>query len=202
MTGFAIQGWCPDAWRPMAAGDGLLVRIGPPLGRLTRAQAMGLCAAAIAHGNGQIDATSRARLQIRGAGADWRALVERLAALGLVARDPARERRGNIIVAPDWCAGDDTQRIATDLTARLCELPVLPDKTGFVIDAGPAPVLGGDPGDFRIERAADGRLILRADGRAGGVALDHGGEAAALIALAGWFAASGGRTRIDRKSVV
>jgi precorrin-3B synthase len=23
MTGFKVQGWCPDAWHPMAAGDGL-----------------------------------------------------------------------------------------------------------------------------------------------------------------------------------
>ena len=30
-----IRGWCPTAWRPMAAGDGLLVRVRPKLGRLT-----------------------------------------------------------------------------------------------------------------------------------------------------------------------
>ena len=29
------KGWCPGAWRPMASGDGLLVRVRPRLGRLT-----------------------------------------------------------------------------------------------------------------------------------------------------------------------
>ena len=29
-----VRGWCPNAWRPMAAGDGLLVRVRPRLGRL------------------------------------------------------------------------------------------------------------------------------------------------------------------------
>ena len=31
----AVRGWCPDAWRPMAAGDGLIVRVKPRLGRLS-----------------------------------------------------------------------------------------------------------------------------------------------------------------------
>ena len=46
MTGFAVKGWCPDAWHPMISGDGLLVRVKPRLGRLTREQALALCDAA------------------------------------------------------------------------------------------------------------------------------------------------------------
>jgi precorrin-3B synthase len=38
----AIRGWCPGAHRPMASGDGLVVRVRPPLGELTPAQAEGL----------------------------------------------------------------------------------------------------------------------------------------------------------------
>ncbi|OZA56048.1 MAG: cobalamin biosynthesis protein CobG, partial [Sphingomonadales bacterium 39-62-4] len=45
---------------------------------------------------------------------------------------------------------------------------------------------------FRIERGGDGGLILRADGRATGMAVAAGREVDALIALAHWFAASGG----------
>lgn len=30
-----IQGWCPGALRPMASGDGLVVRIRLPGGRMT-----------------------------------------------------------------------------------------------------------------------------------------------------------------------
>ena len=62
MSSFAVKGWCPDAWHPMMAGDGLLVRVKPRLGRLTRAQVLGLCDAAVVHGNGLIDMTARARM--------------------------------------------------------------------------------------------------------------------------------------------
>ena len=47
-----IKGWCPGAWRPMASGDGLLVRVRPPLGRLTRHQMLALCEAAETFGSG------------------------------------------------------------------------------------------------------------------------------------------------------
>ena len=76
MSGFVVKGWCPDAWRPMMAGDGLLVRVRPPLARLTARQVEGLCEAATRYGNGQIDLTSRANLQLRGAtDTSWPALL-------------------------------------------------------------------------------------------------------------------------------
>lgn len=176
----------------MASGDGLLVRVRPPLGRLNRAQVLGLCAAAIAHGNGQIDLTRRAGLQLRGVREDGVApLLDRLVALGLVDADPARDARPGLLVAPDWREGDDTHRIATALAARIDELPDLPPKIGFAIDAGPAPVLGDIAADFRIERGADG-LLVRAEGRGTGTAARAGEEVDALIALARWFVATGG----------
>ncbi|WP_313534749.1 cobalamin biosynthesis protein CobG [Sphingomonas sp.] len=193
MSGFAVRGWCPDAWRPMQAGDGLLVRVKPRLARMTRAQLRGLCDAALVHGNGLIDLTSRGNLQIRGVTeAEWRPLVERLIVLGVVDRDPDIEMRRNLLVAPDWQAGDDTHRIASDLLEALPRLPALPSKMGFVIDAGPMPVLADAPGDFRIERDGQGHLILRADGRARGARVAMGDGAAALIRLAHWFVESGG----------
>ncbi len=199
MNAFAVRGWCPGAWRPMRSGDGLLVRVRPRLGRLDRAQVLGLCEAALAHGNGQIDATRRGNLQLRGVGeAGWPVLIARLVALGLVDPDPAREARRAILVTPGWSAGDDGARIATTLAVRLDALPELPAKAGFVVDAGPAPLLRDVPGDFRIERGGDGRLLLRADGRATGAAVAPGDEADALIALAHWFVASGGAGRMAR----
>lgn len=193
MTGFVVKGWCPDAWRPMQAGDGLLVRVKPRLGRLTRAQLVGLCAAAEKHGNGLIDMTRRANLQLRGVReSGWQALLDRLMALDLVDADPVREQRRNILVAPDWQADDDSHRIARELLDRLDELPDLPGKAGFVIDAGQACALRGEAGDFRIERSGEGGLILRADGRPAGRAVARGDEVDSLIALAKWFDASGG----------
>ena len=61
-----IKGWCPGALRPMQSGDGLVVRIRPPLGRLTPAQALAIATAAQTHGNGIIDLSARANLQLRG----------------------------------------------------------------------------------------------------------------------------------------
>lgn len=189
-----VRGWCPDAWRPMAAGDGLLVRVRPRLGRMSRDQLLGLCEAAQRYGNGQIDMTNRANLQIRGVReAAWKPLVRDLVDRGLVDADPLRERRRAILVAPDWRPGDDTHRIAAELDQRVGELPDLPAKFGFAIDAGCAPLLGGDPGDIRIERGIGGGLILRADGRSDGAVLAPGAEIAGLIALAHWFVESGGR---------
>ena len=193
MTSYVVKGWCPDAWHPMMAGDGLLVRVKPVLGRLTREQVLGLCDAAMTHGNGLIDMTRRANLQIRGLRENaWEALISQLLALNLVDDDPALEKRRNILVAPDWQDGDDTHRIASELKQRLGELPDLPGKVGFVIDAGQSNILQGEAGDFRIERGESGHLILRVDGRPAGVALKAGKETDALIALAHWFAASGG----------
>ena len=164
MTGCTVKGWCPDAWRPMMAGDGLLVRVKPRLGRLTRAQALGLCDAAMAHGNGLIDLTRRANLQIRGVSEQgWQRLLDRLLAQGLVHPDPAIEQRRNLLLPPDCRTGDDSHRIACDLLDRLDELPDLPGKTGFVIDAGQACVLRDEAGDFRIERGAGGGLSCGAE---------------------------------------
>ena len=144
VTNGVVKGWCPDAWRPMMAGDRLLVRVRPPLGRLTRAQALGVCKAATRHGNGQIDATTRANLQIRGVQEDsWRPLIDALLDLALIEPDPVREARANILVVPEWCVGDDSHRIAEELRARLSELPDLPGKFGFAIDAGATPMLLG-----------------------------------------------------------
>lgn len=190
---FEVKGWCPGALRPMLSGDGYVVRVRPRLAELGAAQALGLCAAADEHGAGLIDLTNRANLQIRGVrNSALPALLAELTALDLVDADAETETRRNILVAPTWAPGDDTHRLALELTRRLAELPALAPKMGFAIDAGPGPVLADTPADFRIERSARRRLILRPEGRALGIALDPGREIDALIRLAEWFVASGG----------
>lgn len=192
MSTFTVKGWCPDAWHPMAAGDGWLVRIKPRLGRLTRDQVLATGELARAHGHGIVDVSRRANLQIRGLREDaLPVLLGALIDLWLVEADAAREKKRNLLVAPDWVAGDDTHRIARDLLERIDQIPDLPGKAGFVVDAGPAPILSDQSGDFRIERGVDGGLILRADGRERGVPVPHGGEADGLIAMAQWFMKSG-----------
>lgn len=189
------KGWCPGAHRPMESGDGLIVRVRPPLARITAEQALGLCAAAAEFGSGIIDLTSRANLQLRGVtAATHPPLLESLAALGLLDADPRLEPRRNILTAPLWQPGDDTARVAGDLGARLGELPALPAKFGFAVDAGPGRLLAAASADIRVERGASGGLILRADGAAHGRRVTAEDAASAVVALADWFVESGGST--------
>ncbi len=60
------RGWCPDVLRPMPTGDGLLVRLHPPLGGLTAGQLQAVATTARSCGNGLLDVSSRGNLQIRG----------------------------------------------------------------------------------------------------------------------------------------
>lgn len=187
----AATGHCPGAHHPMASGDGLLVRIRPRLARLTAAQTLGFCALSQRFGSGVIDLTSRANLQLRGIRPeDHAALIKALCELGLLDADAAIETRPAVLVTPCWRPGDDTERIATELTARLGELPQLPAKFGFVVDAGPAPVLTTASADVRIERAASGTLIVRADGAAAGQPVTAAQATDAALTLAAWFAAT------------
>ncbi|HEX7855836.1 MAG TPA: cobalamin biosynthesis protein CobG [Sphingobium sp.] len=193
MTEAMVRGWCPSAWRPMMAGDGLLVRVRPRLARMTCEQVLGLCEAAATFGNGAIDLTNRAGLQIRGvAEAGLSELLERLVALDLIAADPAVEARPAILVAPDWLEGDGTGGVAVALAERLGELPDLPGKIAFAVDMVGAPVLTHVPADFRVERGEGGGLIVRAEGRDRGVAVTEDMVVDTLVAMAVWFAESGG----------
>lgn len=190
----AVRGWCPSAHRPMASGDGLLVRIKPRLGQLSAGDLLTLTHLADRHGNGVIDLTSRANLQIRGVTEDGHSsLLAELVEAGLVDADPVREERRNIAVTPFWTPGDLTERLHSAILARLDDLPDLPGKMGIALDTGPRRMLTGVPADFRFEPRDDAPLILRADGSPKGVAVTEETAVDALIAMAEWFAATGGR---------
>lgn len=188
MTVPIVQGWCPGAHRPMMSGDGLVVRVRPRLARLRVTQALGLCALADRFGNGTIDLTNRANLQLRGVTeADHQPLLAELAALDLLDGEPGIEVRRNILFSPLYRDGDMTDRLGCELTARLDELPALPAKFGFAIDTGAGRLLSADSADIRLERSMDG-LILRADGMATGREVTEGEAIDRLIELARWFA--------------
>ncbi|CAM4229075.1 cobalamin biosynthesis protein CobG [Palleronia rufa] len=194
MTG-AVRGWCPGAWRPMMSGDGLVVRVRPRLGRLACDAALGLGEIAARHGSGVIELTRRGNVQIRGVSpAAHDAVLTGLNALGLLDTDPETEARRNILVQPFWAAGDTTHRLGHRLHEVLADLPDLPAKFGLAVDTGAAPILGRDPADIRVERAASG-LIVRADGAATGRAVLEEGAVPAMLDLARWFAANRGDTR-------
>jgi precorrin-3B synthase len=155
----AVKGWCPGALRPMPTGDGLLARVRISAGRLTLDQAEALAACARDCGNGTIEISSRANLQLRGVKeAKLGELQARLAVLGLIDEDPATERVRNIVASPlsdvDPEAILDVAPIVTALEARLAvddSLRALPGKFGFVIDAGGRWPLGDVEADVRFE---------------------------------------------------
>ncbi len=60
------RGWCPSALKPMETGDGWLVRLHPPGAVLTPTQLIRIAELARQHGNGLIEISARANLQIRG----------------------------------------------------------------------------------------------------------------------------------------
>ncbi len=196
-----VRGWCPGAYRPMRSGDGLVVRVRPCCARLTRAQILGLCAAATRHGNGMIDLTNRANLQLRGVTDQSHApLLDELSALGLLDDRPEIEARRNILVTPFYRPGDLTTRLNRALIARLDALPGLPAKFGMVVDTGAARVLAHESGDIRLERDLAGGLVVRADGAGTGRLTSETEAIDQVIALAGWFAlnASGETRRMAR----
>lgn len=172
-----IRGWCPTALRPMASGDGLLVRLRPPQGRLTAAQGAAVADAARAFGNGRMDLSSRAGLQIRGVTeASHAPLIEALRAAGLV-----------VEASPVLAAPFAPDPLEGALTEALVDLP-LPPKFGVVLDRGPVRVMADTPADIRMEGdlvRADGQPL----GRRGGVDL--------VRALADWFLTTGAKRMRD-----
>jgi len=192
-----IKGWCPGALRPMESGDGLVVRVRPRGGRLTSAQARGLARLSADFGNGLVDLSNRANLQLRGVRAETLTAVQGgLAALDLLDASAEAEARRNIVVAPFWGADDPTQTVAKALETALVapDAPALPGKFGFALDCGPRPVLRLTPADIRVERGANGRLLVRADGAMTGAEADEADIPMLAMILARWFVASGGVT--------
>lgn len=195
MSGFAVRGWCPGALRPMDSGDGWVVRVRVPGGRLAPDQARGIAEAALAHGNGLIDLSARASLQIRGVSPESHVpLIEALRGLALIDPDESVESRRNIVVQPFWSAGEATPALAAALAGALATSDLaLPGKFGFALDSGPLPVLRGVSADIRIE-AAGPAFLVRADGAETGARVPAGAVAETALALARWFVETGGVT--------
>ena len=182
----AIKGWCPGALRPMESGDGWVVRVRPRGGRLSQQQVAGIAAVAAAHGNGWLDLSSRANLQIRGVStASHTPLIHGLRALGLLDDDEISEARRNVMVSP--FAGTAGRAIAAALEVLLTgsDAPDLPAKFGFAVDTGFPPVLRSAPADIRIERTDD-TFVVRAQGAAVGARVTPLTAADRVLDLARW----------------
>jgi precorrin-3B synthase len=156
---FEIKGWCPGALRPMQSGDGLIVRVRPQAGALTRTTFVALAEAASRFGNAQIDLTRRANVQIRGVSeASLSALHEVIGELGLLDESADGEAVRNFMIGPlagiDPTEAYDVRGIAAELARLLASDPslwALPTKFGFILDGGGLVTLARERADIRLQ---------------------------------------------------
>ena len=153
-----LKGWCPGALRPMPVGDGLLVRVHLNAGRLSLAAAATLAETAARLGNGVVEISSRANLQIRGVSeAGLGEVQDRLDDAGLMDSNAQRDPLGAIVASPmgdlDPTAWLDVAPLAQALEARLAaadDLAELPPKFSFCLDDGGAFGLAEVRADIRF----------------------------------------------------
>ena len=182
---FEVKGWCPGALAPMPSGDGLLVRIKPWCGAFTTAQAAGLAGIAKRLGNGHIDLTRRANLQVRGLREEWLGdLRGELARLDLLDPDAATEAARSVMVGP--LANDEVLTLARSLTRAIVSdrrLASLPAKFGWLVDGGGPLSIVGERADVALFVMAEG-VALRWHGEWLGIAsVDKAVKAAIGLAL-------------------
>jgi precorrin-3B synthase len=167
------KGWCPGAWRPMPAKDGLLVRIRISAGIVAAATLRELAQAGCEHGSGIFELSNRGNLQIRGVReSNLTVLIETLDGLGLIDENASTEAVRNVLVSP--LAGlegrSDTSGAAKALEATLAankHLHALPAKFGFLIDDGSSLSLGSIAADIRFDwTAATQSFAIGIGGRA------------------------------------
>ena len=167
-----VKGWCPGALRPMQSGDGLIVRVRPRSGMFTPNELIALAKAAACFGNGHIDLTRRANLQIRGVTEEkLPGLHDVIGGLGLLDAAPEAEAVRNIMISPlagiDPTEVLDASGIARELGQMLASeraLWALPSKFGFIIDGGGILTLAEVRADIRLAAIRDGAEVAVAIG--------------------------------------
>ncbi|MEV0897549.1 precorrin-3B synthase [Actinoplanes sp. NPDC049802] len=131
---------CPGALRLHAAADGLLARVRLPGGLLTGAQLRSLRELAEEFGDGALELTSRANLQLRGLSADDApALAARLSAAGLLP-SPTHDNVRNIASPP--LAGSAVRALLPALDHAVLADPGLAALPGkFLFALGQVPLV-------------------------------------------------------------
>jgi precorrin-3B synthase len=166
VASFEVKGWCPGALRPMASGDGLIARVRPWCGAFSLVQASGLADIAERLGNGHIDLTRRANLQIRGLSEDRLGeLHSALDRLDLLDASPEAEAARNVMVGP--LAGAEVRAVADRLSRALSKdrrAAGLRAKFGWLVDGGGPLSIVGECADIALYMTNDG-MALRIDGQ-------------------------------------
>jgi precorrin-3B synthase len=188
---------CPSALRLHAAADGLLARVRLPGGMLTGAQLGSLRELTERFGDGRLELTSRANLQIRAVPAEHtETLAAGLRAAGLL---PSTTHDGVRNIASSPLLGPPSRALVTALDAAICGDPVLSGLPGkFLFAIGHVPLaadVAAVPTGARSDPAgaaaalADGRFALRFGGHDTGLRVAAEQVVPTLIAAAHAFLA-------------
>jgi precorrin-3B synthase len=189
---------CPGALRLHAAADGPLARVRVPGGLLTGAQLRAVRALAERWGDGRVELTSRANLQLRGlTGAPAAALAAGLRAAGLLPSE-THELVRNIAASPGT-PPSARPRIG-DLDRAICADPGLAELPGrflFALDDGTGDV--APAADVAAIPAADTAATQAAD-KENGLSPGRPGEPSVTFAIL--FAGSDVGLRVPAAEVI
>ena len=189
------KGWCPSALMPMMSGDGLLVRIKPAFSRLTSHQAQIIALLSKRHGNGFMDITNRANLQIRGLRqSDYPLMLKDLQDSGIAETHEARDGL-NLMLAPFTESQSVGWRCAEALYNAASAFPALPSKFGFAIDCGATRYLQHASCDIRVEIDESGQLLIRLDGCKQGYVTSEETFQSDILQALHWFVSSQNKKR-------
>lgn len=189
---------CPGLLALHEAADGWLARVRIPGGRLSGAQLHALGSAAGALGNGLVDITARANLQLRGLRADAAPqLAARLSGVGLLP-SRAHDRVRNVLASPlagrARAALDDVDDVVELLDTQLCADPALGELPGrfcFLVDDGTGAGSDVRP-DITIAARGDGAFAILLDAQMLAFEGDGGAAVALALCAAGAFLEVGG----------
>ena len=192
----ARRGWCPSLGRPMPTGDGLLARVHPPLGVLSVDQLRAVAEGARRFGNGHVDVTARANLQIRGVHAETASALAVLlaeAGLGDVRDDggPQRLTLTSPLAGLDPDHAVDVRALASAIEAEGLGIVGVPPKTLVAI---PGVGVTGDGADVVVWPIAGDRVAVTLAGDVDvGITAAASGVAKAVAAVLRAFAVTGQR---------